>query len=437
MESDGEIDCAVIDQIMAAAERTAAATSAAAASSATAASAAASPATASIAAASTLCIVCRAKQLGDQHVPRRKCTCNSGLTVQKDRACDRAKEREQRARTWEDPCGDDLCDLVEPVEPCQHDLASLNDWGKFVRKLGACVRGDAAYAELCELLRSDDFDRLRLIHARSLDARLRWFFGIVCSRGTPEQAREFINVGLKVTDLSTNFDTFGCVCLDDGSLSADPMPRAVQPLYHAASAGNTTMLSWLLEQGADPAVPASDGTTPFYAACAGGHIEIVRILRNLGVDMTTVDQDGTSPALIATAGGHLDVLKALHDFGVDLRAPGHIYEDDYTCLRRNVAPLVIAQEWGETEVAAYLQSVQLKTAKRVRSEESMLERAARAGVADRLKPIPASLLAATGVGSGSPEQIRAAKKQLKALQTANQQIVGRAEKAKLKQTKLV
>ena len=81
--------------------------------------------------------------------------------------------------------------------------------------------------------------------------------------------------------------------------------------------------------------------------------------------MTTVDQDGTSPALIATAGGHLDVLKALHDFGVDLRAPGHIYEDDYTCLRRNVAPLVIAQEWGETEVAAYLQSVQLKTAKRV------------------------------------------------------------------------
>ena len=102
---------------------------------------------------------------------------------------------------------------------------------------------------------------------------LRWFFGIVCSRGTPEQAREFINVGLKITDLSTYFDTSLCVCFDDGSISA-PIPRAAQPLYHAASAGNATMLSWLLEHGADPNVPASDGTTPFYAACAEGQIDI-------------------------------------------------------------------------------------------------------------------------------------------------------------------
>ena len=67
----------------------------------------------------------------------------------------------------------------------------------------------------------------------------------------------------------------------------------------------------------------------------------------------------------------------------------------------------------------------------------MLERAHRAGIADRLKPIPASLLAATKPGSGTQEQVQAAKKQLKALQTANQQIVSRAEKAQLKQTTLV
>jgi ankyrin repeat protein len=234
---------------------------------------------------------------------------------------------------------------------------------------------------------------------------------------------------IKLTDISTCYDS---QTFDDGSVS-EPIPRAAQPLYHAASYGNPAMLSWLLEQGADPNVPASDGTTPFYAACTNGHMEIIRILCSHGADMTTVDQDGTSPALIAASEGRLDVVKALHEFGVDLQAPGHIYEADYTLLRRNMTPLMAAQHWGQTEVAAYLQS---KPEKRVRSDDSMLERAVRAGVADRMKPIPASLIAATRAGSGIPEQIQAARKQLKGLQTANQQIVSRAEKAKLKQIKL-
>ena len=75
----------------------------------------------------------------------------------------------------------------------------------------------------------------------------------------------------------------------------------------------------------------------------------------------------------------------------------------------------------------------VKAEKRARSDETMLDRARKVGVADRLKPIPASLIAATQPGSGSDEQIRAAKKQLKAVQTANQQIVSRAEKQRLKQ----
>ena len=89
-------------------------------------------------------------------------------------------------------------------------------------------------------------------------------------------------------------------------------------------------------------------------------------------------------------------------------------------------------------MASYLKTALASTAeKRARSDEPMLERAKRAGVADRLKPIPASLLAATKAGAGTPEQILAAKTQLRALQTHNQQIVARAEKARLKQSKLV
>ena len=133
------------------------------------------------------------------------------------------------------------------------------------------------------------------------------------------------------------------------------------------------------------------------------------------------------------------MIRFLLENGVDLQAPGHIYADEgCTNLRRNVTPLTIARDCGQDEVAAYLvTSLASNQGKRRRSEEPMFERARKAGVADRLRPIPASLLAATQPGSGTREEILAAKKQLKALQIANQQIVSRAEKARLKQVKLV
>ena len=63
-----------------------------------------------------------------------------------------------------------------------------------------------------------------------------------------------------------------------------------------------------------------------------------------------------------------------------------------------------------------------KNQKRACSDQPMLERAVKAGVAKRLKPIPQRLLEATKAGSGTPIQIQEAKKQLAALQKANQQI---------------
>lgn len=65
----------------------------------------------------------------------------------------------------------------------------------------------------------------------------------------------------------------------------------------------------------------------------------------------------------------------------------------------------------------------------VRADANLMERAAKAGVAERLKRITNSLIAATKDHSGTPDQIRAAKKHLKAIQTANLQLVERAEKS--------
>ena len=62
----------------------------------------------------------------------------------------------------------------------------------------------------------------------------------------------------------------------------------------------------------------------------------------------------------------------------------------------------------------------------------MVERAQNAGVAHRLKPIPQWLHET--MQAGTEEEKKAAKKELKKLQIANQQVVARAEPARMKQT---
>ena len=105
--------------------------------------------------------------------------------------------------------------------------------------------------------------------------------------------------------------------------------------------------------------------------------------------------------------------------------------------RTSTTPLAVARQtaridserdlgdWnGWPEVIAFLEQCS-RPAKRSRSTLSMEERAAQAGVLDRLKPIPETLRAAALKGSED------AKKQLQKIQIANQQIVSRAENKKV------
>ena len=200
--------------------------------------------------------------------PQRKCTCGSGLTVRRDQACNRAKEREQRERTWQDPCRDDLCDLIDPVEfaveppaklahashligdpdiavyhrHLEKDGVSPDEWkafvasltprGTFVRKLEAYTGVKDAPSDvtklLSNLLTSNDFEQFKQNHAGSLDMQLRWSFCSVCSDGSVEAASIFVNAGLKVTDFSTQYDCEEFYDDDDGHLDgvSEPIPRA-------------------------------------------------------------------------------------------------------------------------------------------------------------------------------------------------------------------
>ena len=83
---------------------------------------------------------------------------------------------------------------------------------------------------------------------------------------------------------------------------------------------------------------------------------------------------------------------------------------------------------GWQEVIAFLEHCS-RPAKRARNSMSMEERAAQVGVLNRLKPIPETLRASAAKGSED------AKRQLQKLQTANQQVVSRAEKQAEKKQK--
>ena len=71
-----------------------------------------------------------------------------------------------------------------------------------------------------------------------------------------------------------------------------------------------------------------------------------------------------------------------------------------------------------------------------RCNGSMFERAQAVDVADRLKPIPASLEAALASPSLSKEEKAVAKQKLHKIQKSNQKVVSRAEAARLKQSRL-
>ena len=60
---------------------------------------------------------------------------------------------------------------------------------------------------LSNLLTSNDFKEFKQNHARSLDMRLRWSFGSVCRDGSVKAARIFVNAGLKVIDLCTDYSS--------------------------------------------------------------------------------------------------------------------------------------------------------------------------------------------------------------------------------------
>ncbi|KAL6479112.1 hypothetical protein MHYP_G00125450 [Metynnis hypsauchen] len=117
-------------------------------------------------------------------------------------------------------------------------------------------------------------------------------------------------------------------------------------LLQAASQGNVTLLSMLLNQ--DPPMDINhlqqDLTSALFSAAQNGHPECLNLLLTLGVSADAPDKNGFSPLHIAAANGHQGCVQALL---------GHGAEVERECVGGRTA-LILASEHGSVECVRVL-----------------------------------------------------------------------------------
>nr|XP_020466815.1 ankyrin repeat and SOCS box protein 14 [Monopterus albus] len=87
-------------------------------------------------------------------------------------------------------------------------------------------------------------------------------------------------------------------------------------LYEACVAGDPSVISLLLEYGADANAANHTGHMPIHRVAHRGHLDALKLLIPV-TSMEDVDDSGMSPLHSAAAGGHTHCIKALLDAGYD------------------------------------------------------------------------------------------------------------------------
>ena len=260
------------------------------------------------------CSVCAAKAAGAVP-PKRKCTCDSGMTQHRNRV-DRVAERRDRCLlecateglvdlvevySFDDQpgCASERIHLVQEIlsgyDPSSMVLPPDEEQAAFARSmLPYGWDKDRNVETVRALLDSDSVRVLLSRHAKSMDNVLRMAFAEDCQLGRMSGVRFW----LERYDVNAH-----CV---GRHAWYDDEPVIATPFYFAASGGDVDVMRVLLEHGANPHAAASDGTTPFFMACAHEHLRAMALLRDCRVDMSAPNQDGTSPSLIAANYCNLD-----------------------------------------------------------------------------------------------------------------------------------
>lgn len=87
----------------------------------------------------------------------------------------------------------------------------------------------------------------------------------------------------------------------------------VAPVQSAVMAGNTKIVTLLLNNGADPNIRAKDGSTPLHIAAQNGDAQMIRILLFNGANLALRGRDGKLPVDIAIEAGNHDAAGLLKE----------------------------------------------------------------------------------------------------------------------------
>lgn len=176
--------------------------------------------------------------------------------------------------------------------------------------------------------------------------------------GREEMARRLVNLGARISADSYGNTPLLCATLSGNSemvsfflqLGADATIRdhakSRTPIFAAAVAGHTAVLKLLVESAAPGTInlPACDGLTPLNAATLAGILESVEILLINGADHTIHDEYGLGPLHTAAVYGRLKIAEVLLDHHANILAVAN----------DGLQPLFLASLNGHLEVAELL-----------------------------------------------------------------------------------
>lgn len=141
-----------------------------------------------------------------------------------------------------------------------------------------------------------------------------------------------------------------CLCLIAGAFAKET------ELHHAAKRGDLELVQKLLSSNGNlPAINEADedGFTPIMYAAKIGDVTIMTLLINKGADVNAQNKAGATALMLASKYGHFGTVKTLVNNGADPRIKTN---NDYTAQQ-------LASMYGHDDVVDYLKTVRYKAPK--------------------------------------------------------------------------